>query len=412
MSVRLAAVVAFAGLATLSPALASAATAESWPSAWPSGPFAAPVLPMAASDSPAAAAAAAVKAQIDPTVGFDGPVHTMAYAGDRIYVAGDFTHAIGRDGQRVARTRLAAVDARTGNLLSWSPTANGAVRSIAPSDWGVFIGGDFTTVNGLKRDSIAQLDPASGAVTTFSHTVYGHPHAVAAASGRLYVGGTMTSVDGRTVGKLVAFDLATGKLDTSWLPSANGTVETILPTTAGVFLGGGFDRINGVKGTAHVASVDARGAVLPFRTSVPDTVFSLTVSNNTLYAGVDGSGGRATAIDAVSGAVRWQVTTDGDVRAVVRVNNMVYIGGHFDRTCRSNRVGDHGVCLDGSERRIKLFAVDAASGALLNWLADADGVVGVEALAANPGLGKVAAGGQFKTINGVAQPRFAQFRAP
>lgn len=358
-----------------------------------------------------AADANSVAAKPDSTVMFDGTVETIAYAGDRVYVGGSFTHAIGRDGTRVGRTRLAALDAKSGNLLTWNPRADGRVRTLTVSDRGVFIGGDFATVNGVARDSLAQLDPNTGALTAFKHSVSGHVHTLAAVGSRLYAGGTMTTVDGVAVKRLAAFNLTTGKLDTGWLPRASGTVDSILPTTAGIFLGGGFGSINSISGTAHIASVDGAGAVLPFRTKAPYTVYSLTVANNTLYAGVDGPGGRAMAVDAVSGAVKWQVTTDGDVRAVVRVRDMIYIGGHYDRVCKTSRTGDKGACLDGSAVRIKLSAVDP-SGNLLPWTADGNGTVGVVTLAASAGLQKVAAGGQFTTINGGSQKRFAQFPAP
>jgi hypothetical protein len=404
MSVRVAALVAAASLAVLTPSAAHAADAFAGGGPAIGGLAADAAGPVLAADL------APVKAVPDSTVTFDGTVETIAYAGDRIYVGGSFTHAIGRDGTRVVRTRLAALDAKSGNLLTWNPRADGRVRTLTVSDRGVFVGGDFGTVNGAARDSLAQLDPNTGGLTAFKHSVSGHVHALAAVGDRLYAGGTITTVDGVAVKRLAAFNLTTGKLDAGWLPKASGTVHAILPTTAGIFLGGGFGSINSASGTAHIASVDGAGAVLPFRTKAPYTVFSLTVSNNTLYAGVDGPGGRAMAVDAVSGAVKWEVTTDGDVRAVVRVRDLIYIGGHYDRVCKSSRTGDKGACLDGSAVRIKLCAVDPA-GNLQPWTADGNGSVGVLALAASAGLGKVAAGGQFTKINGATQNRFAQFPA-
>jgi hypothetical protein len=85
----------------------------------------------------------------------------------------------------------------------------------------------------------------------------------------------------------------------------------------------------------------------------------------------------------------------------------VYIGGHFDKACRTARTGIQGVCLDGDDRRVKLVALNASTGNLQPWTADANGVEGVLTMAA--GVGSVAAGGAFTTINGASTKRLAQF---
>lgn len=352
-------------------------------------------------------APAPVPVQLDQTVRFDGTVRAVAYLGDRIYVGGDFAHAITPDRRWVGRTRLAAIDARTGQLLDWAPTADARVRALTASDRGVFVGGDFRTVNGEKRDALAQLDPVTGALTPFRHNVYGHPHTLAVTGTRLYVGGTLTTVDNHTVGRVAAFDLTTGALDLAWRPRADNYVDAVVASGDRVYLGGAFRKINGAD-TKHLAMLDLTGTVQPFPAISEYDVASLSLFTTTLYAAVAGRGGRAIAIDTVTGAVKWTVTTDGDVRSVVRLRDTVYVGGHFDRVCASENVGDKGACLDGSQPRVKMAAVDA-TGRLLPWVADANGVVGVESLAASGVLGRIAAGGSFTQINGVPQERFLQF---
>ena len=210
------------------------------------------------------------------------------------------------------------------------------------------------------------------------HNIYGHPHTLALSGNRLYMGGTLTSVDGQSRKRLAAFDTTTGALDPAWQPSAQNTVEAVVAAGDRVYLGGSFSNINGAKDTANLAVVDTRGAVRSaFRSTMVYAVSGLTLFQNDLYAALGGRGGRVVAMDAAGGVVKWTVTTDGDVRSVVRVHDTLYAGGHFDRVCSSSKVGDKGVCLDGSTPRVKLAAVDLG-GHLLPWLADANGVVGVE----------------------------------
>ena len=100
---------------------------------------------------------------------------------------------------------------------------------------------------------------------------------------------------------------------------------------------------------------------------------------------------------------------DGDAQAVTVLGSTVYAGGHFDRACSTARTGTQGSCLDGADQRVKIAALAVNDGRLLDWTADANGVEGVLALASNPSLGTIAAGGAFTAVEGRQQKRFAQF---
>ncbi|GIH09848.1 hypothetical protein Rhe02_79150 [Rhizocola hellebori] len=348
-----------------------------------------------------------------PSATFDGPVRTAVYWGHVIYVAGDFSSAT-VNGIKFSRGRLAALDARNGALLSWKPTANALVTSIAVDATGVYIAGDFTSVNGVKRDSLAKLDPGTGALrTTFSHTISGAAKAIATGHGRVYLGGSLTRVDGYTRNRVAAFDALTGALDQSWAPVADDSVLAILPTADSVFLGGRFGSVNGASSTQKLAAVtpDSGRVLTSFASKVFAMIHDLALAGGVLYAGIDGSGGRAMAIDAATGDAKWTITTDGDVQAIAVLEDVVYLGGHFDNVCKSTNVGNKGVCLDGSTRRIKLAAVDL-NGALLPWTANGNGSVGVHTLIADDAHGQLSAGGEFSVINGVEQRRFALFNLP
>jgi hypothetical protein len=117
------------------------------------------------------------------------------------------------------------------------------------------------------------------------------------------------------------------------------------------------------------------------------------------------------AVDGQTGEARWTITTDGDVQAIAVLEEVVYLGGHFDNVCKSANVGNKGVCLDGSTKRIKLAAV-GPNGVLLPWTANGNGSVGVHTLIADNPHGQLLAGGEFSVINGIEQRRFALFNLP
>ncbi|GAA0479694.1 hypothetical protein Ade02nite_39190 [Paractinoplanes deccanensis] len=346
----------------------------------------------------------------DAMPSFNGTVLTVAYSGNIVYVGGDFTAAI-VNGKPVARARLAAVDARNGTLLPWSPTADGRVKALVVSGKSIYVAGDFASIGGVKRDSLARLDAATGAPhSTFKHAISGRPMAAYAAHGRLYLGGSITAVDGQARTRLAAFNLTTGALDTRWRPAADDQVETIAAGGGRVYVGGKFHRVNGLAGYNRLAALDpATAAVVPtFKPKPPVITYALTVTADSVYSAHGGQGGRVSAYTH-AGALRWSATFDGDAQAVTVLADTVYAGGHFDRACSTARTGAQGTCVDGADNRIKLAALSAADGHLLDWTADANGIEGVLALASSPRLNAIAMGGAFTTVEGRQQKRFAQF---
>ena len=355
------------------------------------------------------ARAAAVAGTPDATASFDGAVRAIAYAGSTVYVGGDFTKAYS-GGRTYPRSRLAAIDARTGALLAWAPAADGRIRGLVATGSSVFAIGDFGYVNGVRRDSLVRLRSSDGAVLSgFAHAINGVPHTIGAGNGRLYVGGSLTAVDGYPRSGLAAFDLSSGALDGAWRPTADATVQSLAVAPDRVYLSGDFQQINGVSGSARLGAVDPAngGYDGSFRPEVRYVARGVAVSADGVYAAHGGPGGRLVSYD-FAGAARWTITTDGDGQAVAVLGDVVYLGGHFDNVCRSARTGNQGSCVDGSERRVKIAAISPA-GQLLDWAPQANGVEGVFAIATTVDLWKVAIGGTFTTVGGASRLRFAQF---
>jgi len=346
----------------------------------------------------------------DAMPSFNGTVLTIAYAKNTVYVGGDFTAAL-VNGKPVARGRLAAIDARTGELLPWAPVADGRVKSLVADGSSIYLAGDFARVAGQKRDSLARVDATSGALhSTFKHSISGRPMAAFAAHGRLYVGGTITAVDGQKRDRLAAFSLGSGTLDTRWRPTVDDQVETIAAAGERVYIGGRFRKVNSVSGYGKLAALDPAGATLVtgFKPRPPAITYGLAVTGDAVFSAHGGQGGRISRYTP-AGVLTWSATFDGDAQAVTVLGDTVYAGGHFDRACSTARTGSQGACVDGSDHRVKLASLSAADGHLREWTADANGVEGVLVLASSAKLGKVAMGGAFTTVDGRQQKRFAQF---
>jgi hypothetical protein len=366
---------------------------------------------LAVAGTPAAAVAAAPLPSVTPerTVGFDGLVYASAYVGSTVYLGGSFQNAI-VDGRLVKRKRLAALNARTGELLPWAPAINGTVFAMKASGPSLYVSGKFTTVGGQPRGGLAGVDLTTGAVGPLRHTVKGLGYALATAAGRLYLGGTFSAVDGRPARNLAAFRLTDGGSDTSFNVDADGPVKALTAAHSRLYVGGSFKRVNGASGTARLAALRLTDGQVDtgFRPVTPYGAFALTVSPDRVFAGLAGPGGRVAAYRA-DGSLDWSTVTDGDIQAIAYLGGAVYAGGHFTVACPRPSSSATAWCPATLRSQPKLAALDAATGWLLDWNPRSNGKWGVLTMNANAALGAIAVGGEFTAFGGLSRPHFALF---
>ncbi|MBS1493413.1 MAG: fibronectin type III domain-containing protein [Bacteroidetes bacterium] len=89
--------------------------------------------------------------------------------GDTIFAAGFFTKVYSKTGTSYPRNYIAAFDAATGNVLDWNASTNAQVNGIciSKSTGKIYIGGQFTTVNGTARSYVASLNSDGTLNTSF-----------------------------------------------------------------------------------------------------------------------------------------------------------------------------------------------------------------------------------------------------
>lgn len=400
--------------------------------------------------------------QINPT----GWVEDQAIKGDTVFAGGTFTSArpagspSGTD--ESARSNLLAYSLSTGVLnAGFHPVLDKGVRVLALSPDGsrLYAGGDFTRVDGTTRNRLVAFSTSTGKVdTSFAVDLNGPVYAIAATSTRVYVGGQFTQANGNDRGRLAAFTTSGGLLS-GWTPATDQkSVRALLVAPGGrVVAGGSFQSVttgsttvaadgsasldpsSGTPGTWQVNSVVKQGgsgaAVLSLHTDGTN-VFGSGYRFGTSTANYEG----VWAARPSDGSIVWLDDCHGDTYDTTILSGVVYVATH-QHDC-ANIGGFPEQTPTRIERRATAFTSSAQgtvqansllpgtfssfpgypAPALVNWfpdfknptcptstscLYDSQPTNTIESSGSY-----VAVGGQFPTVNGVAQQGLARFAKP
>jgi PKD repeat protein len=299
-----------------------------------------------------------VSADALPTLQIDGVAWTQVVVGNTVYVGGDFQTArpsgaapgVGTTNQAY----LLAYDIRTGALInSFRPTLNGQVLTIAASPDGsrVYVGGDFTTVNGSNRHRLVALDTSNGSVVqSFYPQFNARVQALVLEGETLYVGGNFTQSKGQNRTRLAALRTSDAAL-LDWTPTAGGggnwvTSLAMSSDKSKLVVGGRFTQLNGATQLGLGAVDKITGATLPWdaanlikNSGTNAGITSLNNSDGVIYGTGfvfgDGQNGfpkgnleAVFAADSNSGQVRWVADCHGDHYSAFGLDDSVYTVGH------------------------------------------------------------------------------------
>ncbi|MGA4645537.1 Calx-beta domain-containing protein [Limisphaera sp. 4302-co] len=282
-----------------------------------------------------------------PNPGTDGVVYDLALQSDnRAIIVGDFTsyNTIGRS--RIARLN---VDGSLDTSFSPGTGADAFIAAIAASPGGQWvIGGGFASYNGQRRVGVARINANGSLDPTFDPAdgPNGAVWAVAVApDGKVYIGGEFTAVNG-IPRPYVARLNRDGSVDTGFDPGVgpDGPVWALeLQPDGRLLIGGEFYRVSGVVrgGIARLLDdgrLDATfnpgagtdGRVFAIRRQPDGRVLiggefsSVNLQPRNNLARLTAGGALDPAFDPGS------TGTDGPVYAIELAGGRIYIGGSFD----------------------------------------------------------------------------------
>ena len=160
-------------------------------------------------------------------------------------------------------------DADTAELVSTSGVPRPRPDALATSNDRVYLGGVFEAIeddSGVhNRANVASVNESTGQVLPFAPELNGAVDALVAQGDSLYVGGRFTSVNGVNSSHVVLLDVATGDRVESFRPVAtNGTIQTLALHEDRLYVGGNFQRAGGVDHAGFTAFGPITGDLDPF----------------------------------------------------------------------------------------------------------------------------------------------------
>ena len=276
-------------------------------------------------------------------------VSALDVVSNTLYAGGAFT-TIG--GCTTSCARLAKLNLTTGAAdAAFDPQPNGTVEVIADDGRDLFVGGDFTTIDGQAMRELARVDRTNGTLRAeFDPDPNSNPDAIGVQGTRILVGGRFNRIGPRLkLRNLVKLDLATGAVDPAFQPDPSPTFDiTDDPTVSSLasdgtrlFVGGDFTSIGGQNNVDRLAAVDlSTGAADPAWDPQPnDAPLALTYDGTSLFAGgnwttIDGSAAnpdRLAKLDPATGVVDpvFDPNPTATVRALLRQGTTLFAGGDF-----------------------------------------------------------------------------------
>lgn len=258
-------------------------------------------------------------------------VTALARSGDLIVVAAGGGQVVGYSASRGTEFGRLMVLTALGNGLY----AAGNAFAVAIHDRTLYVGGEFTSVNGVDRQHLAAIDLASGQVLPGNPRPNDAVLRLEESSGVLYATGRFTAFSGYGRGGTAAFDLTTlGVL--SWNPQSSG-VNDLAFYRERVLLGGDLAPAVGMRGTEWTDRITGRR--LDFGRFTQFSVQGIGRSGDTLVIGGAPYWGWSTAnlmaVNAATGQVlAWApVLADvyfSSISAVEGSAEYVAVAGGFD----------------------------------------------------------------------------------
>lgn len=294
----------------------------------------------------------------------------LVCANGRLFIGGTGYNQIYRsDSPSVVQRKInnaLALNMRTGDLVGWFPEPVGwahDINTICMSANTLFLGGNFTHVNGFERPGLLLLKTSSEQILPFYANIdkpFPKVDAIKLIDSTLYIAGRFYSINGTGFNSSVAsFNVNTAQL-LPWHPTNMDEALSIEADANNVYLGGWLTEPTGGLGRTALFAIDRNTGNLTSWSPNPDhnDIRALHIADGKLYVGgnftnISGQSRNHIACYDLStmSLTSWAPSSSDEVRAITSSDTTIWVGGSFGIVPPSNS------CLFGG--------IDAQSGEVI-----------------------------------------------
>ncbi len=316
---------------------------------------------------------------------------TAAQTDGKVIIGGDFDMV-----NNIARYRFARVNA-DGSTDTTFNVVEGfndiPTKLLVQADGKILAIGNFSSYNGTARSGIVRINGDGSVDNTFAPVVNSGSVINALAlgdGGKIYIGGNFTTVNGQTRSGIARLN-ADGSLDAGFNPTiGNPVINSIVVQTDGkVTVGGAFSGVNGFN-RVNLVRFNADGSVdTTFNAGSISTVNQLDIQGDGKYVVYAGSLIRLNAngtTDSTFQSPSFSTSQSSFIISFIpQADGSIIVGGNFSSVNGTTRPNIARIKSDGS---LDLLFVPNGANAQINTLVKTPD-------------GKILVGGNFTTIGGV-----------
>ena len=187
-------------------------------------------------------------------VGFNAIVNVMCLVGTDLYIGGNFTTVNGKSVNRICKFDTSSANT-TNTFTALGSGLDQGPQTMCLVGTDLYIGGNFFNANGTSVNRICKFDTSS-ANTTNTFTALGSgldqgPQTMCLVGTDLYIGGNFTNANGTSVNRICKYDTSpanTTNIFTALGSGVNGVVSSMcLVGTSDLYIGGFFTTANGTN---------------------------------------------------------------------------------------------------------------------------------------------------------------------
>lgn len=253
-----------------------------------------------------------------------GTASAIALHNGIIYLAGDFP------GIGTFSTCRAFVDKDSGIVENGWPTVNNEVYvSLSDNNGGWYIGGQFTSVGGLKRGKVAHILADKSINPTFTYEASGQIYALAKLGDTLFIGGYFPE-------GLIAVNVKTNKRVPNWTPKFPGNeqfIQNLILYDTLLCVLGEFTTVNGLFRN-HFALLNSKNGMLlpqtqndimfPYRVLFKD---SMMITNTYILDNMGNPHRSIIAKNIWNDSIYWKLPYSGNIYAYGMYDSALYVSG-------------------------------------------------------------------------------------